>query len=203
MSSKLTVRGVVFSALFAALMAVLSLVNINLPFTPVPITLGNMVVMLAGAFLGAGYGFFSMLLVVILTAIGLPMLHGSGGLQVLVGPSGGYVWFYPICALITGWFSTRIQGKGVFAFLKMFLNISLFGGLLCYVGGVSWLMHVTGMPFDKAMVAGCWPFIPGDLIKAFVTALIILPIRNIYPVSRLVGSGGSKVAKLDDSVYPS
>jgi biotin transport system substrate-specific component len=200
MNSKITVRGVVFSALFAALMAVMSMVNIHLGFTPVPITLGNMAVMLAGALLGAGYGFFSMLLVVILTVIGLPMLHGSGGLQVLLGPTGGYVMMYPICALLTGWCSSRIKGNGVVQFILMFLAVAVFGDLLCYVSGMGWLMHVTGMSLSKAWIGGAYPFIPGDLVKAFVTTLIVFPIRSIYPISRLVGNGGAKVAKLDDAV---
>jgi biotin transport system substrate-specific component len=197
MNSKLTVRGTVFAALFAALMVVLSNVNIHLGFSPVPITLGNITVMLAGALLGAGYGFFSMALVVILTVLGLPMLHGTGGLSVLAGPTGGYVMMYPLCALLTGWLVSRVKGNGIPALILLFVIISVFGGLLCYVGGVGWLMHKTGMSFAKAMTAGCWPFITGDLIKAFVTALIVLPIRAVYPVSRLVGTGGSKVYKYE------
>ena len=188
MDLKITTRGVVFSALFAALVSVLSWVNISLGFSPVPITLANMGIMLAGAILGAGYGFFSILLVVVLTAIGLPLLHGGGGLAVVVGPSGGYIWMWPIDALLVGWFVTRIKGNGLLAWVKIFLAVEVFGSLLCYVTGVPWLAHVTHMSFSKAMVAGFYPYIPGDTIKAILTALVVLPIRSIYPVSRLVGN---------------
>ena len=196
MQSKLTVRGLVFSALFAALMVVLSNVNINLGFTPVPITLGNMTVMLAGALLGAGYGFLSMLLVILLTAIGLPMLHGTGGLAVLAGPTGGYVFMYPLCAFLVGWFGTRIRGNGPVAITLMSVMIFVFGALLCYVGGVGWLMYVTGMDLQKALVGGFYPFVLGDAIKAVATALIVIPIRRLYPVSRLVGKDSGKVVDL-------
>jgi biotin transport system substrate-specific component len=67
---------------------------------------------------------------------------------------------------------------------------------------MGWLMHVTGMSLSKAWIGGAYPFIPGDAIKAFVTTLIVFPIRSIYPIARLVGNGGAKVAKLDDSVFP-
>lgn len=197
MSSKLSVRGLVFSALFAALMVVFSNVNINLGFTPVPITLGNMVVMLAGALLGAGYGFFSMLLVILLTVLGLPMLHGTGGLAVLAGPTGGFVMTYPICAFLIGWLGVKIRGNGPVAVTLLSIVIFVFGTLPCYVGGVAWLMHVTGMSLQKALVAGCYPFLLGDAIKSVVTALIVIPIRRIYPVSRLVGKNASKVLHLN------
>ncbi|MCF8566415.1 biotin transporter BioY [Alicyclobacillus tolerans] len=198
MGSKITVRGVVFSALFAALMVVLSWVNIHLPFTPVPITLENMVVMLAGAILGAGYGFFSMLLVVVLTALGLPLLHGSGGLALILGPTGGYVWMYPFGALLTGFFATRAKGNGVGAWLQVFLAAEVFGSLLCYVTGVPWLAHTLHMPFSKAMVAGFYPYIPGDAIKAVLTAVVVSVIRPYYPASRLVGKTSAQVAALPE-----
>ncbi|PWK13072.1 biotin transporter BioY [Tumebacillus permanentifrigoris] len=196
MNSKLTVRGLVFSALFAALIVVFSNVNIHLGFTPVPITLGNMVVMLAGVLLGAGYGFFSMLLVILLTLLGLPMLHGTGGLAVLAGPTGGYVMVYPICAMLVGMVASMIKGNGLISGLSLAVVVFVLGALPCYVGGVAWLMHVTGMTLEKALVAGCYPFLLGDGIKAIATALICLPIRHLYPVSRLVGTSTSKVANL-------
>ncbi len=199
MGFKITTRGVVFSALFAALLSVLSLVNITLGISPVPITLANMGVMLAGAILGAGYGFFSVLLVVVLTTIGLPLLHGGGGLATVVGPSGGYIWMWPFDALLVGWFVSRIKGNGLFAWIKIFLAVEVFGSLLCYVTGVPWLAHVEQFTFAKAMVAGFYPYIPGDTIKAVLTAFIVLPIRSIYPVSRLVGSSRDAVVNLNES----
>lgn len=199
MQSKITIRGIVFSAIFAALIVVLSFLQINLGFTPVPITLGNMGIMLAGAFLGAGYGFFSVFLVVALTAIGLPLLDGAGGLAVILGPSGGYVWIWPFCALFVGLFVSRVKGNGVLAFLQIFLAIEIFGSLFSYVTGVPWLAYVTHISFSKALVAGFYPFLPGDALKAVLTALIILPIRRVYPSWKLVGTGGANVALLDDA----
>ena len=195
-----TVRGIVFSALFAALVSALSWVKIQPGFSPVPITLESLVVMLAGAFLGATYGFFSMSLVVLLLALGLPLLAGSGGLALLLGPTGGYVWMYPIDALLIGWFVTRIRGNGLLAGVKIFLVVEVFGSLLCYVTGVPWLAHFLHIPLQKAMWLGFYPYLPGDLIKALVTTLIVLPIRRVYPATRLVGRGGSSnVAVLSDS----
>nr|WP_237088938.1 biotin transporter BioY [Paenibacillus larvae] len=68
-TSGFTVRGITFSAMFAALLVALSFVNIQLGISPVPITLVNFVIMLSGALLGPKYGFFSVFSVVLLTAL--------------------------------------------------------------------------------------------------------------------------------------
>lgn len=198
MNSVITVRGIVFSAIFAALMVVLSFLQINLGFTPVPITLGDLGVLLAGAFLGAGYGFFSVFLVVALTTLGLPLLNGAGGLAVILGPSGGYVWMWPINALLVGLFVSRIKGKGWLAFLKIFVAIEIFGILLTYVTGVPWLAYSLHISLDKALVLGFYPYLIGDTLKAILTTAIILPVRQVYPSWKLVGTGGAKVAILSD-----
>jgi len=183
-------RGTAFSALFAALVVVFGFISIPLGFTPVPITLQTLAVMLAGSLLGPRYGFFSMFLVVALTAIGFPMLHGQGGLGVLLGPTGGYVWMWPVSALLIGWFSQKIRGAGPAAYAAFFAANALFGALLVYVSGVPWLAKVAGLTLGKAIAAGCLPYIPGDLIKAAAAALIAVPIRRVFPVSRLTGENG-------------
>ncbi|MFB6367552.1 biotin transporter BioY [Paenibacillus elgii] len=186
---KLTLRGIVFSALFAALVVLFGFISIPLGFTPVPITLQTLAVMLAGGLLGARYGFLSMALIVVLTAIGFPLLHGTGGLGVLLGPTGGYVWMWPICALLIGWLLPRIRIRGVWGYAAAFLVIELFGSLLQYVSGVPWLAYVTGMSLSKAMVAGCYPYLLGDAIKAAAATLIIASVRQVFPPERLTGQG--------------
>jgi biotin transport system substrate-specific component len=192
----ITTRGLTMSALFAALLVAFGFVTVQLGFTPVPITLQTLAVMLAGAFLGAGYGFFSILLVVVLTALGLPLLHGNGGMAALLGPTGGYVWMWPISALLIGWSLSRVQGVGLRAYVLTFLAAEVFGSLLVYVSGVPWLAHVAHIPLSKALIGGCYPFLAGDAVKAAITALIAVPIRQVYSVSRLTGSGRAEVVKL-------
>ncbi|SCW76271.1 biotin transport system substrate-specific component [Paenibacillus tianmuensis] len=186
---KLTLRGIVFSALFAAFVVLFGFISIPLGFTPVPITLQTLAVMLAGGLLGARYGFLSMALIVVLTAIGFPLLHGTGGLGVLLGPTGGYVWMWPISALLIGWLLPRIRIRGIWGYAAAFLVLELFGSLLLYVGGVPWLAYVTGMSLSKAMVAGCYPYLIGDAIKVAAATLIIASVRQVFPPERLTGQG--------------
>jgi biotin transport system substrate-specific component len=184
---KLSLRGVCFSALFAALVVVFGFITIPLGFTPVPITLQTLAVMLAGGLLGPKYGFFSMFILVALTAIGFPLLHGEGGLVVLLGYTGGFVWMWPISALLIGLITQHIKSNRTISYISIFLVIEVFGSLILYISGVPWLMHVTGFSFQEAMVGGCYPFLLGDAIKAVAATLIIIPVRRIFPISRLTG----------------
>ncbi|MGQ7884541.1 biotin transporter BioY [Paenibacillus sp. WC2504] len=196
---KLTLRGVVFSALFAAILVLFSFASISLPFTPVPITLQTLAVMLAGGLLGARYGFFSMALVVILTAIGFPLLHGNGGLGIVLGPTGGFIMIWPFSAMLIGMILPRVRVKGFMGYLAAFLVLEIFDSLLLYLAGVPWLMYkVPTYTFAKAMAAACYPFLIGDAIKAAVAVLIIVPVRQVFSPERLTGSSSHSVVQRTD-----
>lgn len=197
MARRITVRGVVFSALFAALLSVSSLFNVTLGFTPVPISLETLVVMLAGALLGPVYGFFSMFSLVALAALGLPLFHGAGGMALILGPTGGFIWMYPIAALLIGFGMSRIRGKSVGAFVGTLVILEIGGSLLLYVTGVPWLAHVAGLSMGKALALGCYPYLLGDAVKAFLGTWIILPVRQVWPARRILGQQTAAVAKLD------
>src|SRR3989338_3067524 len=100
---KSKLRGMVFAALFAAFTAAVAWFRIPLPFTPVPITLQTLAVLLSGAMLGPYYGALSMIIYLALGAIGLPVFAGgSSGIGALLGPTGGYLLSYPIAAFVIG-----------------------------------------------------------------------------------------------------
>ena len=111
-------KGMVFAALFAALTGAVAWFKIPLPFTPVPITLQTLMVLLSGAMLGAYYGALSMITYLILGAIGLPVFAGgSSGVAALLGPSGGYLFSYPVAAFVIGY---MLQKKKLNAFIRYF-----------------------------------------------------------------------------------
>lgn len=111
-------RGMVFAALFAAMTGAVAWFKIPLPFTPVPITLQTLMVLLSGAMLGSYYGSLAMIIYLILGAIGLPVFAGgSSGFGALFGPTGGYLFSYPIAAFIIG---KMIERKKLNIFLRYF-----------------------------------------------------------------------------------
>nr|NNM89773.1 biotin transporter BioY [Bacilli bacterium] len=194
-TSYLSVRAVVYTVLFSAIFSVFSFANISLPFTPVPITMATMAIMLAGAMLGALYGTISILLIIILSLLGLPLLAGANGLALLIDPSGGFVWIWPVCALLIGLFLHNIKGTGWKTYLYTFIILEVFGSWIMYVTGVPWLAHSLHISLSKALILGCYPYLPGDTIKAIIATLIVVPMRNYFPLRRLLSTTTKNVVQ--------
>ncbi len=179
-------RDLVLSALFAAIIVALGLVPpIMLGFIPVPITAQSLGVMLAGVVLGARRGTISVLLVLVLAAIGLPVLSGGrGGLAVFMAPTTGYLIGWVFAALTTGYLSQLLVSHSQAGFVQTvnFFVAALFGGVIVlYVCGISYLALVTGLGFSKAFM-GSLAFIPGDVLKAVIAALAGRAVMVGYPL---------------------
>ncbi|EFM13146.1 BioY protein [Paenibacillus curdlanolyticus YK9] len=189
MNSSRSIRNLVFTALFAALFVALSAVKIPLSFSSVPITLQNLAVMLAGAFLGARLGFASITIILLLAATGLPLLHGQGGLAYMTGTTGGFLLAFPLEALAIGYLvgkiiNSRITSNRIATIILLFLVFEVFGSLASYVLGVPWMMHKLDFTFAKAMSVGCYPFLPLDAVKAVVATAITMSLMPFLSISR-------------------
>ncbi|GBF72089.1 hypothetical protein PA598K_00322 [Paenibacillus sp. 598K] len=171
-----SVRHLVYIALFAALFILMS--SITIYVTAVPITLQNLAIMLAGGFLGARYGFYSIGLVIALTAAGLPLLHGRGGLSLIVGPTGGFLWIFPICALLSGWYASRVlagaaERSRAATTALLAVGFFIFGSLISYLSGVPWLAYALEVPLTRALELGMYPFVGFDAVKALIAAIVL------------------------------
>ena len=97
--------------------------QVTIPVKPVPFTLQTMMVLLAGAFLGAKNGAYSQLLYLALGAAGLPVFAHTPevgiGLARLIGPTGGYLLAFPIAAFLVGYIIEKNQ-KYITVVLSMF-----------------------------------------------------------------------------------
>ncbi|MBI2653327.1 biotin transporter BioY [Candidatus Woesearchaeota archaeon] len=115
---KSKLKGMVFAALFAAFTAAVAWFKIPLPFTPVPITLQTLAVLLSGAMLGSVYGALSMIIYLAVGTLGLPVFAGgSSGIGALLGPTGGYLFSYPLASFVIG---KMLEKKKLSNFLKYF-----------------------------------------------------------------------------------
>jgi biotin transport system substrate-specific component len=161
------VKSLVYAALFAALTAVSAWVAIPLPY--VPVTLQTFFVMLSGAVLGPYFGALSMAAYLILGFAGLPVFaRGQAGLGVLVGPTGGYLVGFVLCATITGALARMRKKPGA-----LWYALAMAAGTLAiYACGVTQLSIVLHMPLDRALIAGALPFIPGDALKIAVASIV-------------------------------
>src|SRR5690349_16495374 len=92
--------GIVICA--SAVIAVCARLIVPLPFTPVPLTLANFGVLLVGLSLGSKRGFAAAALYLAWGAMGLPVFAsmGPGSIAQMLGPTGGYLWSYPVVAFL-------------------------------------------------------------------------------------------------------
>ncbi len=148
---------IVGGSLFVALSAQ---IRIPLPFTPVPITGQTLGVLLVGSLLGSRQGLLSMLLYLLLGAVGLPFFAGgNSGVAVLYGATAGYLAAFPLTALLVGWLAERGWDRRVGT---MVASMAL-GSVVIYTLGVSWLALHIGL--TAAVANGLLPFVVGDIIK--------------------------------------
>jgi biotin transport system substrate-specific component len=161
-------------SLFLALCAQLS---IKLSANWVPITGQTLGVLLTGAALGSRRGSLAMLVYLAEGAAGLPFFAGgAGGYLVFVGPTAGYLFSFPLVAFVVGWLCERSLDRSYSTSVLAMLPASL----IIYICGFLWLAgwyfvsHITpGINLSKAFVSGVIPFIPGDLIKLVIAALLL------------------------------
>ncbi len=152
-----TAVGVVAFAVAAAFAAQ---VAVPLPFTPVPVTMQPLIVVLAGVILGARAGAISMAAYVTVGALGAPVFSNGGtGLVWLLGPTGGYLLAAPAAAFVAG----SLAGKTDVAW-RLFLGL-LVGTAVMHAGGVAQLAALNGEGLVAALALGTLPFLVGDAVK--------------------------------------
>jgi len=156
----------------SAVVALAARFAIPLPGTPVPLSLVNFAVLLVGLTLGAKRGFAAMALYLAEGAAGLPVfspvvngLPAPGGILQLLGPTGGFLFAYPVVAYIAGW--AFAAGKKDF---KGALIGATAGELLLFALGVNWLIVIFHVPMAQAAAWGLYPFLAAEVLKVLSAA---------------------------------
>ncbi len=173
-------------AVFTAVLAVIAPFSISIG--PVPISLATFAIYLAAAVLGLEGGVFSVIAYLLLGAVGVPVFSGFyGGLQKLIGPTGGYLVGYIFLAAVVGFVADRLSGAGfksgwrkklcpVLSVLGMVL-----GTAVLYAFGTAWFMFITGNSLGASLSACVIPFIAGDMIKIIAAASVCEVLRAAIP----------------------
>ena len=157
------------------LTALSAFVRIPLPFTPVPLTLQTLVVLLLGAALGRKYGTVTQASYILLGAIGMPIYAGASfGLMHLAGPTGGYLIGFIAAAYLIGKLIPKTHSV---SFIKIF-GVMLLGSIVILLLGTIQLSILLHLSWHQAFIAGFLPFIPGDIIKSIIAARIYHRIQN-------------------------
>lgn len=154
-------------AFFAALTALTARITIHLPFTPVPITLQVMVVLLAGLALGAKDGALSQIAYVASIALGLPFDANALGAAAFASPTAGYLIGFIAGAFVAGYLAERGLNRN----RALRLVASLAGVGVIYFIGTAWLTHMfLNGDWAKGWALGVAPFIVIDIAKALIAS---------------------------------
>ena len=164
-------------AVCAAVMAVCSWISIP---AAVPFTLQTFAVFLTAGLLGGKRGTITVIVYILLGAIGVPVFSGfTGGIGHLLGPTGGYIIGFIFSALVM-WFAENRFGKS----LKVLAASMVIGLIVCYAFGTAWFMAVytkeTGEIGLMTALGWCvFPYIIPDAVKI---ALAVILCRRLRPV---------------------
>ena len=174
------------TALFSGILCVLAPFTVPIPISPVPLSLATFVVYLAAVLLGACRGAVCVLVYLALGLVGLPVFSGfSGGAGVLLGPTGGYLAGYAVCALIAGFLTNgrvpqRLSSRknGLFLWNVLALALGTFG---CYGLGTIWFLIVMDGTYTvlQALLICVVPYLVFDVIKILAAAAVALPVNRI------------------------
>ncbi|MBQ9123926.1 MAG: biotin transporter BioY [Lachnospiraceae bacterium] len=160
-SYKISTKNLVLIGLCSALLCVLAPWSITLPISPVPFTLGTLILYVITYILGLRKGLICFLIYLLLGFIGLPVFAGfTSGPSKLLGPTGGYLIGELFLVLILGFFLHQFKYKR-----SMFLLGMVFGTFLCYFFGTLWLAYINHLSFKVALSVGVLPYLLFDTIK--------------------------------------
>ncbi|MCD8239322.1 MAG: biotin transporter BioY [Clostridiales bacterium] len=169
MNNSKKIHDMVLTAVMTAVLCVLA--PLSLPIGPVPISLATLILYFTAYILGIKKSALSVILYLIIGAVGLPVFSSYGsGLAKLFGPTGGYLIGYMPMVVITAAFDKYFKGKPLFNFIGMMISTAV---LLIF--GTIWLKISADMTWEAALTAGVIPFLVGDFIKIIV-ALIFAPM---------------------------
>jgi len=153
---------------FIAFTAVGAQLAVRLPFTPVPVTMQTLFVVMAGIVLGPRDAFTALLTYLALGAAGLPIFAGfSFGPAVLAGPTGGYLIAFPAAALLCGYLHRSLGRGRIAAFLSMTA-----GTALILLIGTAHFSLITGISPGGALSLAVTPFIGAELVKVTIGTIL-------------------------------
>ncbi|MCR4435276.1 MAG: biotin transporter BioY [Clostridiales bacterium] len=172
---KLSTKQMIVIGLFTAITAIFSQISLKIPLSPVPVTLQTLAVFLSAIILGSKCGMLSQIVYILIGAAGVPVFSNfESGIGVLFGYKGGFLISFPIMAYVMGLILEKRKRFTPFAIVPALTA----GMAVCYTIGAFWLALVLKTSAVKAVTAAVIPFIPFDLVKIIIAAILGYQVRN-------------------------
>ncbi|MBF0777359.1 biotin transporter BioY [Streptococcus cuniculi] len=162
----------IYPAIGAGLIAVLS--QLVIPIGPVPFTLQTLAVGLIASLYPPQKAMTSLILYLLLGAIGLPVFAGfSGGMASLFGPTAGFLWGFVLYAGVTAQLTVPHS-----SLIQVFLA-NLLGDALCFGLGSLIFSLLTQSNLEKTLALTVLPFLIPDLLKLLLITIAHRPLSRI------------------------
>src|SRR6476469_6222421 len=143
--------------------------KLQVPFWPVPMTLQTLAVLLLGMAYGPGLGLTTVIVYLLVGAIGLPVFAGTPergiGLVYMAGPTAGFLAGFVLAAAVAGYLARLGWDKAFPACVAAMLA----GHVLIVFAGVAWLAMKMGP--NRAIEVGLLPFLLPALAKSAIGAV--------------------------------
>lgn len=163
--NRIQLKDMVNIAMFTAVLAVLSIIQIPMP-SGIPVTLQTFAVALCGYTLGWKKGAATTAVYLLVGLVGFPVFSGmQGGLGVLSGPAGGFLLGFPVTAALCG-IGMESNHKAIC------IMMGAAGLAFCHITGTVQFALVTGRPFAEAFLLASVPYLVKDLISSIGAAVL-------------------------------
>lgn len=171
-------KNVIMIGMFAAVLAVLSQISIPMP-SGVPVTPQTFAVALTAYVLGWKLGTMATLVFILVGAVGVPVFAGfSGGIQVVIGMTGGFIWGFIFMVLLCGMGAAQ-KNKVILAVL------SALGLAVCHLLGIVQFMAVTGSGFAESALMVSVPYLIKDVISVVAAYILGAAVKKALTAADL------------------
>ena len=169
--SKSKAYPIVLVGVFVAIISICAWISI--PMVPIPITLQILGIFITASILGAKLGTVSIIIYILLGAVGLPVFSNfTGGFGILLSPTGGFIIGFIFTALTIG-VITSLKNSILTNTLAMLLGL-----LLCYTFGTVWYCIYANVDFITAVLVCVVPFLIGDSVKICISAILVTKLKK-------------------------
>lgn len=174
----LDVYGIVYCALFTALIAIGAFIKIPLPH--IPNTLQFLFTNLAGLMLGRKRGLIAVCLYIFIGLTGIPVFAAGGGIDYIFRPTFGYIIGFAVGTWLAGYITERKVKT-----TKTYILAGLANMAVVYSMGLIYFYLMSNLYLDKSvniealLLSGVVYCAPGDIFYCIVSGILVKRLQPI------------------------
>lgn len=178
-TSSFSIQDICMIGVLTAVIVVMAQIAIPMPLG-VPMTMQTFAITLAAIILGSKNSTIATIVYLLLGAVGLPVFANfTGGFAKLAGPTGGFLFSFPIMAFLIGLGAEYYQRSKV-----LYIVFLILGTSVNYLIGTVFFCMLTDSPLSVGLGACVIPFLPTAVIKAVLASILGLAIKKRLPSIR-------------------